>query len=192
MSLIDKVLPARVKDTLNKIFPDTELRRDLNTVLAQAVPAFKEAGSQEATDGKLREVFNDVAQLLPLIQHFLDKGKLPGTFEAIGLAATYGSLLTRMNGNDLIEKTFQNPGPELLVVYDKLLAKENVQEALKRVLLKPVGQDVLKLQEEGGKFYAAESLSGANIKFPVREDIYKSVQAAYAAKNQPPPKGPSI
>jgi len=187
MSLIEKFLPAKVRDTLNKIFPDTEMRRDLNIVLSEVAPLFKSAGEQQATDQNLRGVFNDVALILPLIQKFLDKGKFPGTFEAIGIAATYGPVFSRMNSNPLIETAFKNPGPELTAIYDQLKDKDNVQQALKRVLLKPAGQEVLTLQEENGKFYAAESLSGAGIKFPLREDIYRSVLAS----RNPPPKGPS-
>lgn len=197
MGLIEKFIPDNVKSALNKIFPDQELRRDLSIALTEAAPLFvKAANKVPATPEQknLKDTFNDVAIVLPLIQRFLEKGKLPGTFEAVSLAPKYGPVFSRMYNNPQIDETFRNPGPELNAVYEELLEKSNVQEALKRVLLKPVGQEVLTLQQENGKFYAVESLSGAGIKFPVREEIYNSVKNVAGNKNQPPkgPAGPGV
>lgn len=187
-------VPKQIQEIIDQLQPitkqiaaDKEAKNDLSVVLSAAAPLFAAAGRNQASPKSLTTVFNDVSRVMPFLNKTLQNGSVP-KWDAMKLVPTFLSLV---NSKD-IEPTFKTPGAELTAIYDNLLQNKDVQNALERILNKPVGHDAFALLQADGKSYAVEKLSGSQIRFPLAAESYNRIKAKWdAAANQNKPQGPS-
>jgi len=191
MGLVPQNLQKIVDDLqpiLKQIVADKEVRTDLDIVLDAITSEFQSA-SGNATDKTLKGIFNNVAGVMPFFRKMLEKGK-PSVWDT---AKNVPTLLNLYNNRSNLQTAFKNPGVELNAIYDKLLENAEMQGALERILNKPVGQDVFKLLQEDGKYYAVEKLTSNDIRFPLPAASYDRVKKLWDnGQNPPAPKGPGF
>jgi len=196
MGFFDNFIPKEVREALNevkgtleKIFADQKTKDDMDIVLSATIPLFEAASKNPATDKSLKSIFNDVAVVLPFFKDVLKQRELQMT-KVMLKAAPLISVFNRL-GEPSLKQAFEDQGPEVAHINSELLKNESFQDALERILTRPIGRDLFDLVEKDGKGSAQEKLTGSGLAFPLAQDNYNRVKAKWNPNGGKPPQGPS-
>lgn len=175
-----------IKTTVRTALADPEIASDMSTLLTAAIQPFENAGKNPSTNPNLKEIFNAVADVLPVAKDYVASGgrSIPVVKAAFATGAI--KKLADEKNQKLLEDAYNNNDASVKGIVDSLLNNQKVQVALERLLTKPASQGLFILKQEGNQGYAVEQLSGTKFPLPPADFIrIKKIVDAAAKKNPP-------
>ncbi len=164
-----KDITGMLPPELAKLLRDDDAVRDMLTILAEAQPALDAARKNPATDKSLRDAFNEVSGLLPLVKSIVEKkGKV-----SLGDAMRLGSLAMNQAKYKALGETltdaFKAGDPAIVGLAQSMVENKKLIDAAKRVAPKVLPPQVQPLVQD--KAVAADFLV-------VLTEVEKAVDAA--------------
>jgi hypothetical protein len=191
MSFFAKFLSPEKQNALSQVLPllkEKEITDDLNIVLTEIEKMLAASSKNPKTDKRLREAFNDVAQLSSVGKSYLKDGKI-SFLTAAKLAANKGRF---KDSSRILRDAFNAQQPDTLAFTQALKTNDAFNNAVKRLVVNTNGRLFRLEAGENGGGYAVGLVTGKSMKIPLKKEEYEEIQKALAAsKKTPPPPSPA-
>jgi type I restriction-modification system DNA methylase subunit len=189
MSFFSKILPPEKQKALSEalaLLQEKNIANDLNLALTEIEKALA-ASSQNATEKRLKDAFNDAASLSSIGKDYL-KTRNISMLTAAKLMANKGQY---KESAQVLRDAFKAQHPSTLAYIQSLRANDNFYNAVKRLIVN-TNQRLFRLEEgENGGGYAVELLTGRSMRVPLQKEQYEEIKAALTASQKNPPKPPT-
>ncbi|MCE9508399.1 MAG: hypothetical protein K8R48_08855 [Alphaproteobacteria bacterium] len=186
-----KFLSPETQKVVSLLLPflkDKEVAGDLNIVLTEIEKALAASSKNPKTDKRLKEAFNDVAQLSSVGKAYLKDGKI-SIFTAAKLASNKGRF---KDSSRILHDAFVAQQPDTVAFSQTLKTNDAFYNAVKRLLLKTNGKLFRLEPGENGGGYAVDLMTEKCVKIPLKKEDYEEIQKALASPKNPssPPPTP--
>ena len=191
MSFMAKFLSPETQKALSQVLPllqEKEIADDLGIVLTEIEKTLAASSKNPAAaDKRLRDAFNDVADLSSVGKTYLRDGKI-----SIFTAAKLASNKSRFKDSSrILRDAFNAQHPDTTAFSQCLRANDAFYNAVKRLVVN-TNERLFRLEAgENGGGYAVELLTGKAMKVPLKKEEYEEIQKALATSKKAPPTPPS-